>query len=71
MVRLRARPDNWLATMPVMRNAPRAIQFCGSAIVTRPTGGRKKTFRHTVAVTAAAVDSTMPHRLAMSRIAIV
>ena len=53
--------------MPVMRNAARAIQFCGSAIVSVPTGGRKNTLRQTVAASDAAVDSTTPQPLAIEQ----
>ena len=39
--RARAAADRLLAMMATMRNAISAIQFCGSAIVSAPTGGRK------------------------------
>jgi hypothetical protein len=54
----------------VARNATNATQFCGSAIVRVPTGGRKKKLKHRTATTAAVVASTMPHAVAISRIAI-
>src|SRR5437667_12410854 len=38
-----------------MRKTNNATQFSGSAIVNVPTGGKKKKFRHRVAVTAAAI----------------
>ena len=39
--------------MLTTRNAKSATQFCGSAIVSVPTGGRKKKFRQKVATTEA------------------
>jgi hypothetical protein len=36
------RADNLLAMTEVVRKANSAIQFCGSAIVQVPRGGRKK-----------------------------
>jgi len=41
-VRRCAIDDKWLAITPTARNVKSAIQFCGSAIVNVPTGGRKK-----------------------------
>lgn len=38
----RATADRWPATRLTVRSANSAIQFCGSAIVSVPTGGRKK-----------------------------
>ncbi len=34
--------ESWLPVMAVTRNASNATQFCGSAMVNVPTGGRKK-----------------------------
>jgi hypothetical protein len=48
--RSRAIDDRRLATRLTARNAKRATQFWGSAIVSAPMGGRKNTFRHTIAV---------------------
>src|SRR5437588_744728 len=39
--RLGTLADRWLAVTAVTRNTNRATQFCGSAIVNVPTGGRK------------------------------
>ena len=40
-VRVRATADKLLATRLTARKANSAIQFCGSAMVKVPTGGRK------------------------------
>src|SRR5206468_12029229 len=45
-VRARATDDKLLATRLTARNTSSATQFCGSAIVKRPTGGRKKKLKH-------------------------
>ena len=50
-VRARATADRLLATRLTARKAKSATQFCGSAIVKVPTGGRKKKFRHSMATT--------------------
>ena len=42
-------------------NASSAIQFCGSAIVKVPTGGRKKKFRQATPASDASVASKIPH----------
>src|SRR3954469_1578793 len=47
--------------------ASSAIQFCGSAIVKVPTGGRKKKFRQATPVSDASVASKIPHVEAMVR----
>ena len=49
-------------------NATKLTQFCGSAMVSVPTGGRKKMLKHSVASTDAVVDSAIPHCVAISRI---
>ena len=51
----------------VTRNATNATQFCGSAIVRVPTGGRKKKLKHRTATIDAVVASTMPHAVAMQQ----
>ena len=55
--------------MAVARNATNATQFCGSAIVNVPTGGRKKKLKQSTATTDAVVASTMPQPWRSSRIA--
>ena len=50
-VRARATADRLLATRLTARNANSATQFCGSAIVNVPTGGRKKKLRLSIAAT--------------------
>src|SRR5262245_59458125 len=47
--RARAVDDSWLATTLTTRNAKSAIQFCGSAMVNVPTGGRKKKLNVSIA----------------------
>src|SRR5438128_2161412 len=44
-----AAADRLLAITATTRNANKAIQFCGSAIVKVPTGGRKKKFNVSIA----------------------
>ena len=46
-----AAADRLLAMTATTRNANSAIQFCGSAIVNVPTGGRKKKFNVSIATT--------------------
>ena len=48
-VRARATADRLLATRLTARNATSATQFCGSAMVSVPTGGRKKKLNATMA----------------------
>ena len=50
-VRARATADRLLATRLTARNANSATQFCGSAIVSVPTGGRKKKLKQSIATT--------------------
>ena len=64
-----ARAESWLAISDVARKANSATQFCGSAIVTVPIGGRKKKLKHSTAAAEATVDSTNPPFVAMTRIA--
>src|SRR3954466_9142418 len=47
--RARTRAERLLATTLTARNANNATQFCGSAIVNVPTGGRKKKLKHNIA----------------------
>src|SRR6187200_1759020 len=47
--------DRLLAITATTRNATSAIQFCASAIVSVPSGGRKKKLNASVAVTAVTV----------------
>src|SRR5580704_8786037 len=54
----------------VARNAMKATQFCGSAMVNVPTGGRKKKLKQSTAAIEPAVASMMPQPVAISRIAI-
>src|SRR6202795_471393 len=58
-----------LAVTEVARNANSATQFCGSAMLKVPTGGKKKKLKHNTAKTEAVIDSTSPHLAAMNRIA--
>ncbi len=53
--------------MAVMRNASSATQFCGSAIVSVPDGGRKKKLNTSMADTDAVVASTIPQAVARIR----
>ena len=46
-----AAADRLLAMTATTRNANSAIQFCGSAMVKVPTGGRKKKFSASIATT--------------------
>ena len=48
-VRARATAERLLATRLTARNANSATQFCGSAIVNVPTGGRKKKLKASTA----------------------
>jgi hypothetical protein len=59
--------DRRLAISDVVRKLNSAIQFCGSAIVNLPTGGRKKKLNVSVAAIEASADSTKPHVLAINR----
>ena len=61
--------ESWLATTAVTRNANSATQFCGSAIVKVPTGGRKKKLKHSIPATEETIASSSPHSVAMPRIA--
>ena len=62
-VRSRATDDRLLATRLTPRNAKSATQFCGSAIVSVPTGGRKKKLKQIIA----AIDVTAAtHRRAVA-----
>src|ERR1700693_4340424 len=58
-----------LAVIEVARNANSATQFCGSAMVKVPIGGKKKKLKHNTATTEAVIDSTSPHLAAMNRMA--
>ena len=58
-VRARATADRLLATRLTARNANSATQFCGSAIVKVPTGGRKKKLKQSIATTEV---TTATHR---------
>src|SRR5262245_13391095 len=53
--RARATADRLLATRLTARNTKSAIQFCGSAIVKVPTGGRKKKLKESTATTDVAI----------------
>src|SRR5262245_17602363 len=55
--------------MAVMRNATSATQFWGSAMVSVPTGGKKKKLNANMAATEAAGASVMPHWVAIRRTA--
>ena len=50
-VLVRATADRLLATRLTARNANSATQFCGSAIVRVPIGGRKKKLKQSIAAT--------------------
>ena len=47
----RAAADSLLATRLTARNANRATQLCGSAMVSAPVGGRKKKLKQNIATT--------------------
>jgi len=49
--RARATAERLLATRLTARNANSTTQFCGSAMVKVPTGGKKKKLRHSIAAT--------------------
>ena len=51
-----ASADRRLATSAVVRKLNRATQFCGSAIVNLPTGGKKKKLKASVAAIEAHAD---------------
>ncbi len=62
-VRARATAERLLATRLTARNATRATQLCGSAIVKVPIGGRKKKLK----LRTATIEVTMAtHRLAVA-----
>jgi hypothetical protein len=58
-------PDRRLAMSDVVRKLKRATQFCGSAIVNLPTGGRKKKLKVSVAAIEVTAASTNPQTLAL------
>src|ERR1700730_17795464 len=58
-----------LAVIAVARNANSATQFCGSAMVKPPIGGKKKNLKHSTAKMEPAMDSGSPHLAAMNRMA--
>jgi hypothetical protein len=58
--------DKRLAMSEVVRNVNRAIQLCGSAIFSVPTGGRKKKLRTRVAAIDRMEASTNPQMLAIT-----
>ena len=58
--------DRRLAMSEVARKLNKATQFCGSAIVNLPTGGKKKRLKRRVARTEAKAASRNPHALAMT-----
>ena len=60
-----ASADRRLAISAVVRKLNRATQFCGSAIVNFPTGGKKKKLKVSVAAIEAIEASKNPQRLAM------
>ena len=49
----------------VVRKLNKATQFCGSAMVNRPTGGKKKKLKVSVAAIEATEASKNPQILAM------
>src|SRR6266567_2618412 len=59
--------ESRLAISEVARKLKRATQFCGSAIVNVPTGGKKKKLKTSVARTEDTAASKNPQVLAMSR----
>jgi hypothetical protein len=61
-----SRSETWLATSAVTRNANSATQFCGSAMVNCPTGGKKKKLKHSMATTEATTASMSPHAVAIA-----
>ena len=58
--------DSRLAMSEVTRNEKKATQFCGSAIVKVPTGGRKKKLKVSVEAIEQRAASRNPHVLAMT-----
>jgi len=58
--------DRRLAMSEVARKLNKATQFCGSAIVNLPIGGKKKKLKRRVARTEANAASRNPHALAMT-----
>src|SRR5579884_1620172 len=67
--RWRARMESWLAVIAVARKVKSATQFCGSAMVNAPIGGRKKKLKQHMASTAASTASVTPKYVAIRRIA--
>src|ERR1700680_526680 len=61
------RSDNRLATRAVARKLKSATQFCGSAIVNSPMGGKKKKLKVSVAARDASEASMSPQVLAIIR----
>src|SRR6266404_6298647 len=57
--------DRRLAISAVVRKLNRATQFCGSAIVNLPTGGKKKKLNVSVAAIDATAASMNPQKLAI------
>ena len=61
--------ERWLAISEVHRNAIRATQFCGSAMVRVPTGGRKKKLKHKVDRIDIGIAYLNPHAAETTKIA--
>jgi hypothetical protein len=61
--------ESWLATTAVTKKADRATQFCGSAMVRVPTGGKKKKLKHSMLVIEAKIAWSRPQRVAIPRVA--
>src|ERR1700676_3335038 len=65
----RTRVESWLAISEVARNAASATQFCGSAIVNVPTGGRKKKLKASMATTEVTMATARPQIVDITKIA--
>ena len=61
-----ASAERRLAIRAVIRKLNNAIQFCGSAMVNLPIGGRKNRLKASVEATEAIRASAKPHVLAIA-----
>src|SRR5262250_3125372 len=65
----RARSESWLAITEVTKKASSATQFCVSAMVKVPTGGRKKKLKQSAAAMESGIAYRNPHAAATERTA--
>src|SRR5258708_35412713 len=65
----RMRLESLLPTVEVTRNAKSATQFCGSATVKVPTGGRKKKLKERIAASDIRTDTVIPQTAETAKIA--